>query len=179
MLCERCKERDATVHLTEIIKNVKSEIHLCEVCAREIGLNAQLSSFSLSVPDMLSFLDVNEVDENGETTACASCGYTFFDYKKNGKLGCPDCYRYLRSSLYQVITNYHGSAQHVGKVPMNFVEQGNRGIMLLEKANGNRSTMSIAEMKKKLDDAVEEERYEDAAVLRDRIQDIETGKEES
>lgn len=178
MLCERCKERDATVHLTEIIKNVKSEVHLCEVCAREIGLNAQLSSFSLSVPDMLSFLDVNEIDENGDTTACASCGYTFIDYKKNGKLGCPDCYRYLKSSLYPVMTNYHGSAQHVGKVPMNFVEQGSRGVMLLEKVRSRTSTMTVTEMKKKLEEAVREERYEDAAVLRDRIQEIESGEGE-
>ncbi len=178
MLCERCKERDATVHLTEIVKNIKTEIHLCEVCAREVGVNAQLSSFSLSVPDMLSFLEVNEIDESGNTSACASCGSTYIDYKKNGKLGCPDCYRYLKSSLYQVMANYHGSAQHVGKVPDNFVEQGKRGIMLLEKVRSNTSTMTVAEMKKNLDDAVREERYEDAAVLRDRIRHIESGEGE-
>ncbi len=179
MLCERCKERDATVHLTEIIKNVKSEIHLCEVCAREIGLNAQLSSFSLSVPDMLSFLDVHEIDEHGDTTACASCGFTFTDYKKSGKLGCPECYRHLRASLHSVLSNYHGTPQHVGKVPANFIEQGNRGLMLLEKkGKSSTATMTLQELKKKMQKAVREERYEEAAVLRDEIQSLESGDNE-
>jgi hypothetical protein len=46
------QRNEATVHLTEIIKNVKSEVHLCEACARGIGLNSKLSNFSLTVPDM-------------------------------------------------------------------------------------------------------------------------------
>ena len=74
MICERCKKRDSTVHLTEIIKSVRSEVHLCEQCARDIGFNAKLSNYSLSIPDMLSFLD-DDMAEN-DTGVCPCCGST-------------------------------------------------------------------------------------------------------
>src|SRR5512136_920682 len=99
MLCERCKNIEATIHLTEIIKDLKSELHLCENCAREIGLNSKLSNFSLSIPEMLSFLDVDEVDEYVNGSICRTCGLSFVDYSRESKLGCPDCYRYLGESL--------------------------------------------------------------------------------
>ncbi len=38
MQCDRCNQRPATVHLTEITNGQKQETHLCEVCAKEIQL---------------------------------------------------------------------------------------------------------------------------------------------
>lgn len=170
MFCEKCKHNEATVHLTEIIKNVKSEVHLCEACAREIGLNSKLANFNLTVPDMLSFLDLEEAGELVDANRCRGCGYTFLDYRKTGKLGCPECYRYLRSSLDQVVAGYHGGKRHVGKMPLNYIEMKapvralpDKNLKLAEK------TDTIVDLKKKLEQAVEEERYEEAAVLRDRI----------
>jgi protein arginine kinase activator len=107
MYCEKCKHNEATVHLTEIIKNVKSEVHLCEFCAREIGLNSKLANFNLTVPDMLSFLDVEEAGDLVDANRCRGCGYTFLDYKKTGKLGS----RMLplpASALDPVVASYHG-----------------------------------------------------------------------
>jgi len=158
------------VHLTEIIKNVKSEVHLCETCAREIGLNSKLANFNLTVPDMLSFLEVEEAGDLVDANRCRGCGYTFLDYKKTGKLGCPECYRYLRSSLDPVVASYHGEKRHVGKMPLNYIEMKapvrvlpDKNIKVAEK------TDAIADLKRKLAQAVEEERYEEAAVLRDQI----------
>lgn len=176
MVCEKCKHNEATVHLTEIIKNVKSEIHLCEVCAREIGLNSKLSNFNLSVPDMLSFLDVEEAGDVVDTNVCKTCGTTFFDYKKTGKLGCPDCYRYLRGALDAVIVSYHGEKKHIGKIPLNYVETRMPGKFYIE--SGTRvleKTATVAELKKKLEDAVSDERYEEAAEIRDSIKKLEGG----
>ena len=99
MECERCKKNEATIHLTEIIKDIKSEVHLCEACAREVGLNAKLSNFSLSMPEMLSFLDLTEIDSTAEDFYCKVCGYSYLEYNKTGKLGCPDCYISFKESL--------------------------------------------------------------------------------
>ena len=44
MLCQECKKRPATVHLTRIINNNKTEFYLCEECARQKG------QFNISVP---------------------------------------------------------------------------------------------------------------------------------
>ncbi len=174
MLCEKCKKSEATVHLTEIIKNVKSEIHLCEACARGIGLNSKLSNFTLTVPDMLSFLDIEETHDIVDTNVCRSCGTAFLDYKKTGKLGCPDCYRYLHGALEPVIAGYHGEKKHVGKIPLNYVEMKSPGKAFLDAGvRVAEKTETIMDLKKKLDQAVKEERYEDAAVVRDNLKKLE------
>jgi len=35
MVCDLCKKSQATVHLTEIVDDQMSEMHLCEECARK------------------------------------------------------------------------------------------------------------------------------------------------
>lgn len=177
MFCEKCKNNEATVHLTEIIKNVKSEVHLCETCAREIGLNSKLANFNLTVPDMLSFLDVEEAGDLVDSNRCRGCGFTFLDYKKTGKLGCPECYRYLRASLDSVVVNYHGEKRHVGKMPLNYIEMKTPARVLPDKnVKVAEKTDNLSDLKKKLDKAIEEERYEEAAVLRDMIRGSETAE---
>jgi protein arginine kinase activator len=174
MKCERCKKRDATIHLTEIIKNVKSEFHLCEECARIIGVNSKFSNFSLSVPDMLSFLDLDDAGDIVDTNMCIHCGMSFVDYKRAGKLGCPHCYGYLKPGIDSIVKSYHDSIRHVGKVPFNYVEVEDGDTVLLEDSGrGQHEHRSVQELKKMLDNAVSEERYEDAAELRDRIKEIE------
>jgi len=170
MLCEKCKRNEATVHLTEIIKNVKSEVHLCEACARGIGLNSKLSNFSLTVPDMLTFLDVEEVRDIIDVNACKTCGGSFLDYKKAGRLGCPDCYRYLWSALEPVIKNYHGEKKHIGKMPINYAEMKAPGKLFLDtNVRVIEKTHTATELERKLAEAVREERYEEAAFLRDML----------
>lgn len=165
MLCEKCKREEASIHLTEIIKDVKSEVHLCEKCARSIGLNSKISNFSISVPEMLSFLDVSEVDETRDLITCETCGLSFMDYNKDGKLGCPDCYKYLEDSLETVIISYHGEKKHIGKFPDNPGTSNKHIVVKSVKKEKN----SLDDLKSELSDAVHDERFEDAAVLRDEI----------
>ncbi len=165
MECERCKKHEATIHLTEIIKDVKSELHLCESCAKEVGLNAKLSNFSLSMPEMLSFLDLSDIDGSAQDVHCRSCNYSFLQYGKTGALGCPDCYDSFRESLEPIIAGYHGERKHIGKSPR-FSADSFRETVLARKT-GTESSMD--DLKKELETAVSEERYEDAAVLRDRL----------
>ena len=59
MICELCQKNEATIHLTEITDGVRSEMHLCELCAAEQGItvknqmpiNELLSNLLASVPD--------------------------------------------------------------------------------------------------------------------------------
>lgn len=174
MKCEKCRINEATIHLTEIIKNIKSEFHLCEKCARLVGINSRVSNFSLSVPDMLSFLDLEEVGDVVDTNLCLNCGLTFLEYKRVGKLGCPQCYNYLKPSLVPVLKGHHDSDRHAGKVPANYVEvNACRRIYLEDNSIEGEKTKSLAELQKMLESAIGDERYEDAAVLRDRIRELE------
>ncbi|HNT10780.1 MAG TPA: UvrB/UvrC motif-containing protein [Spirochaetota bacterium] len=155
------------------MKNVKSEIHLCEKCAKEFGLNTKFSKFSLTVPDMLSFLDVHEVNPSDRTAVCMSCGSSYIDIRKRGRLGCPDCYRYLGAELESIILNVHGRNRHVGKIPAYYVEMKSFSKPLIDSDLPPAGEMSdLDELRRQLDDAVMNERYEEAALLRDRIRGL-------
>jgi len=168
MFCERCKTNEATIHLSEVVKNIKSEVHLCEQCAREVGLNTKISNFSLTLPEMLTFLNVDESPDFRETGRCHSCGCSFAEYKKNGRLGCPDCYEYLSEELAPVLNSFFGDKRHMGKSP---IISTPRKITVPE-PSGPATLPGINELQAELDTAVKEERYEDAAVLRDRIREL-------
>lgn len=168
MKCERCKKNDATIHLSEIVKDVKSEVHLCEHCARDVGFNTKGSGFSLSLPEMLTFLSVDDIVDYDNTQACSTCGCSFSEYKREGKLGCPDCYIFLEDQIEGIVSGYYEEKKYAGKVPANYnVPEPGSFVQVKEKPKS-----SIVELKSKLDIAVNEERYEEAAVLRDRINEI-------
>lgn len=169
MICEKCKKNEATIHLSEVIKDIKSEIHLCEVCAREVGLNTKISNFSLSLPEMLTFLNFDEAADYTDPRRCDTCGCDFIDYKKEGKLGCPECYNNLAEYLEPVLSGFHGDKRHIGKFPVYNEVAGTVNRVLNEVKD---TSDGISDLQAKLELAVSEEKYEEAALLRDRIREI-------
>lgn len=169
MYCERCKKNEATIHLSEIMKDIKSEVHLCEQCAREVGLNTKISNFTLTLPEMLTFLNVDEVNDFQDKKRCGTCGCDFIEYKTNGKLGCPDCYTYLGDQLEPALVTFHGDARHCGKFPAFNAAKLNETRIIQEKI---KKPDDLTRLQTELNDAVKDERYEDAAVIRDRIKEL-------
>src|SRR5208283_1042497 len=99
MLCCVCKEKEATVHLTQIAGEKMQKVDLCEECAKTKGVN-DLSSFS--VADLLLGLGASqEIEQAGGGTVvrCPRCGFTQADFKKAGRLGCPECYKAFAEAL--------------------------------------------------------------------------------
>ena len=167
MLCELCKQSQATVHLTEIINDQMSELHLCEACANQKGAQVE-SHFGLA--DLLSGLaDYGKTSEPEEvsTKACASCGMTYDDFRKVGRLGCADCYATFKRSLGSLLKRIHGSPIHVGKSPAR----------LLKPAKIAKS--ELLELKRKLEKAIQDEAFEEAARVRDQIRRIEHQEQQS
>ncbi len=173
MLCERCKKNPATVHLTEVIKDIRSEIHICEDCAREIGLNSKLTGFSLSVSEMLSFLENGESGQINSGNQCIRCGTTFMDYRRDEHVGCPECYHYLGEQLKPIL-NCPEKKEYCGKTPLLY------GVLVPAGPDEPTSPMgnepdnkhndeTIETLRKRLNEALKDERYEDAAYFRDRI----------
>ncbi len=175
MTCEKCNKKIATVHLTEIIKGVKSEVHLCKDCAREIGLNAKLSNFSLTIPDFLSFLsDDTEPDfvpASREQAVCRRCGTSVMKRSVLIKAGCPHCYIHLKEAVHERLIEIGGSTFYSGRKPDSYVsitpEDVNRFDDIIDEEN------DILWLKERLDDAVMNEEYEQAAHLRDKIRELE------
>ena len=157
MLCELCKQSQATVHLTEIINDQMTELHLCEACANQKGAQVE-SHFGLS--DLLSGLaDFSKTQEPEEvpTKACPSCGMTYDDFRKVGRLGCADCYPTFKRSLGSLLKRIHGSPIHVGKSPARLIKPSKI------------AKTELLDLKKKLERAIAHEEFEEAARLRDQI----------
>ncbi len=161
MVCELCKQGQATVHLTEIVNDQMSELHLCEACANQKGAQVE-SHFGLS--DLLSGLaDYSKAQEPEDVTtkACLTCGMTYEDFRKVGRLGGADCYTTFRRSLGNLLKRIHGSPIHVGKSP----------VRLIKPAKIAKS--ELLELKRKLERAITNEAFEEAAKLRDQVRRLE------
>src|SRR3989338_8713486 len=86
MLCDVCKEAEATVHLTQVINGKVQKVDLCEACAKEKGVSDP-AGFSLA--DLLLGLGAGEnIQAEPGVVRCSVCGLTQADFKKTGRLGC-------------------------------------------------------------------------------------------
>jgi protein arginine kinase activator len=166
MLCQHCQQREAFVHLS-ITENEKNrEVYLCEACAKksqEIGFVFHPSM----VPEFLKVLfgfNPSLIEQPSEMT-CPKCGITFSRITQVGKLGCSMCYETFETQLEPLLRRVHGGGQNVGKVP------ARRGITI-------KSRMELRKQKEKLQLLIQQEAFEEAAVVRDKIRDLEQSKGE-
>jgi protein arginine kinase activator len=159
MLCCVCKEKEATVHLTQITGDKMQKVDLCEECAKTKGVN-DATGFSLA--DLLMGLGASqEIEQAGGGTdlSCSRCGFTQADFKKAGRLGCPECYHTFAEALDGLLKTMHKGTRHVGKVP--------------ESLRHSRDLADrLKTLQKKLSKAIETEDFEQAAVLRDEIKQM-------
>ena len=155
MLCCVCKEKEATVHLTQIAGEKMQKVDLCEECAKQKGVNDP-AGFSLA--DLLLGLGASQEMEqaSGGEVKCPACGFTQADFKKAGRLGCADCYTTFAEGLEGLLKSMHKGTKHIGKVPHQL--QQNRDL-----------SEKLKSLQKKLDKAVADEDFEQAAVVRDEI----------
>ena len=166
MLCCVCKEREATVHLTQIAGEKMQKVDLCEECAKEKGVNDP-AAFSLA--DLLLGLGASQEVEKAsgaKESACPACGFNHADFKKTGRLGCPACYDHFSEGLVSLLKSMHKGVRHVGKVPKRFKQ--------LKKALD--VTDRLKALQRKLAKAIESEKFERAAELRDEIKALSVSK---
>ncbi len=167
MLCQNCQQRPATVHLTKIINFAKTEMHLCEVCAKTAGNELGIIfgtnfTFQNLIAGLLgdSSLELDQQPSIGRELSCQNCGLPFSDFKNTGLLGCGECYRHFKTGLDPLLKKVHGSIAHVGKVP-----RRTGGKVRIKK--------EIQDLRNQLQHAVHKEDYEQAANLRDKIRQLE------
>ena len=160
MLCCICKEKPATVHLTDIKGDKMQKVDLCEECAKNKGVND--STFALA--DMLLGLGASQEIEQasgGVEIKCPQCGFTQADFKKSGRLGCAECYKTFADGLEGLLKSMHKGTRHAGKVPEGLQQTRD----LSDRLNA---------LQQKLAKAILEENFEQAAALRDEIKQMNT-----
>lgn len=133
-------------------------MHLCEHCAREKGDISQNFSFHDLLAGLLNS-DHRKHDMIQEKQ-CATCAMTFPQFYKIGKLGCADCYSYFGDQLNHVLRKVQGKLGHTGKIP-----KGVAGEILMKR--------QLNQLRQQLQTKIYEEKFEEAATLRDQIRDLE------
>lgn len=164
MICQECENRQAALHFTKIINGEKTEFHICEVCARDKGELIPGTPNGFSIHNLLSgLLDFEPTANKGEKTQslrCENCGLTYTQFGKLGRFGCSSCHKYFTERLEPLLRRVHGSTVHIGKIPSRMGGQ-------------IKFKREIEELKRTLQKHIEDEEFEEAAQVRDKIRNIE------
>ena len=166
MKCQKCKVNDATTQIKRIVNGKYTEYTLCADCAHEMGFG---NVFDTSMPDMFGGLIKSifgsALPARSQATRCPMGGSTYGDIKNTGKVGCAACYEIFYGELLRSIKGIHGNTQHCGKIP--------RTAKLQSNLNDDDNTPTTEDLQVQLQKAVEEQNFELAAELRDRIKERE------
>jgi protein arginine kinase activator len=163
MRCDNCGERDAVIHLTQVVEGEARTVGLCEECAAEKGIQTPGTAAETPLGGFLSALwkDAEPAAELVPVGRCEGCGATFADFRESGRLGCGECWRTFEPALRVLLRRYHGSTRHLGR-------REAAGAAPDAKAGADLAR----DLREQLRVAVESENFELAAELRDRLKGL-------
>lgn len=162
MICDDCRERDAVVQYTAVKDNNVVQLHLCEQCAAERGVETTVNT--LPKHPLGEFL--NQVQQQvaitpADNTRCTFCGSTMADFRATGRWGCARCYSQFEVGIRELLRRVHGHARHIGKA------------YHVPRSETIERSAVLGELREKLRRAIDNEQFEQAAELRDRIKGME------
>ncbi|HHV38678.1 MAG TPA: hypothetical protein GXX70_04175 [Tepidimicrobium sp.] len=160
MLCQNCNQKNATVHYTKIINGEVDELHLCDECAKGIDDFDTSFSFHKLLTGLIDSVQTEAMERQDSDIKCSFCGLGYREFKKTGRFGCANCYNSFKGKLIPLLKGIHGHNTHVGKVP----KRANQDII---------RRREIDRLREELDLLVAREAFEEAAVLRDKIKELE------
>lgn len=152
MTCDHC-DKPATIHVTRVVDGKVKKVHLCEVCAQKLGVAAG------GVPSVSDLLLGGAVVSTPGPRTCPACGMSSRRFRKEGRLGCPQCYETFPQDVERVFENIHYAVQHQGRSPRRRFPDRAR-------------ERDIALLQDRLNQAISSEAFEDAARIRDELQSI-------
>ena len=164
MKCQKC-DKTATFHITELTGKKPHELHLCEEHARQYLTQSETEPTSPAnqLGELAKQLQVGQTAEELarlDQKACPICGITFYEFRNQGRLGCPHDYVFFEKELEPLVVNIHGEMRHTGKRPN-------------KHGGGTDRRTDLIRLRRELKQAVAQEKYETASQLRDEIRRIE------
>ena len=170
MLCDNCGKNEATIKLTQVINGKKTEMMICEECGKKMGITE--INFEMPI-DLSNFLgDFISKQENEEmmpfdipnaTLKCNKCNMTYEEFLNTGKFGCEECYNAFGYKVDSLLKRIQGTDKYIGRKANH-----NENNKIQENINVSR----LEKLQQELKLAIKEERYEDAAKIRDEIKNI-------
>jgi protein arginine kinase activator len=162
MLCDVCRERDATVTLTHAVKGEVNVLHLCQRCAADRGIETSVTTpLKNMIADYLPAVQAQAVQAQVDSIRCSFCSMSLGDFRESGRLGCASCYTTFDQSLRALLRRVHGNAKHAGRQydapPPDLLHE----------------VTALGELRERLRRAIAQEEFEAAAQLRDQIRGLE------
>ena len=159
MLCEKCKQFKACYHSTLIVNGEETSKHLCEKCAEKEGVFKEDLFFdNFKVFNALLGL------EDSDGIKCNKCGWTLREFKNSGLFGCEECYNAFSKEVEDSVRRIQPYEQHKTDT-IEFNVQN-------EKKTQSKN-QELTSLRKQLQDAIKDERYEDAGVINKKIKKLE------
>ncbi|MFD2760744.1 UvrB/UvrC motif-containing protein [Lentibacillus juripiscarius] len=167
MECQECHKRPATLHFTQVVNGDKTEVYVCEVCAKEKGYMTYPEE-GYSLHHLLSGLfspsfEIQQDTPRQETEElqCPKCEMTLSKFKQVGKFGCSQCYQTFEEYLDPIFRRVHsGNTAHHGKIPA-------------RKGGDMRIKKQVDAYREELQRLIKNEAFEEAATVRDKIKELE------
>lgn len=187
MKCDVC-EKEATVHLTQIINGQMNTVNLCEHCSKQKGVTDEMG-FGLAEAFLGPAAVAGAKPSPSDDLACPACGFTQGQLKKIGRMGCPECYGTFREGLDNLLRTMHKGTKHIGKTPRR-AAAAQAAATTTAKATAKPSPPPVAEkpaaapppekqpartaaaIREAMEAAVRDERYEDAAKLKAELEKL-------
>jgi len=159
--CDHCHEREAVVHLTQVADDQVVQVHLCEKCAAEKGIEPAGTPSKTPLGGFLAQLSSQGLTADGsEGLRCPRCGAGLADFRETGRLGCGECWEVFAAPLTDLVRRLHGATKHLGE---RYAAPG------VEAAPGAAPSPAEERLREELRDAVAAEDFERAAKLRDQL----------
>ena len=163
MLCQNCKQNEASISYMQVINGAVTKVSLCEDCAKEKKIKPIDINIPFSVKDLFASLmdmDKSSTYETEKEKACPKCRSTYRRFQSLGKVGCEACYETFKDELSPLIRRVQIKGEHIGKIPEHAAFDIKR-------------KREITRLKTELSHAIQAEEFEKAAELRDKIKLLE------
>ncbi len=180
MLCDNCKENEATVRYTEILNGEKKEMHLCEECSRKLGIDNISFNMPINFSSFFGGLLDDEYNspefmplfQTVKELKCDNCNMTYDEFIREGKFGCEKCYNTFSSKIDPLLKRLHGSSNYTGRKALKSGWKDIEKTKVKDEKTDKKET-ELEKLQNDLKKAIQDERYEDAAKIRDAIKKIE------
>lgn len=156
-------------HVTELESEEVHSFDMCRKCAVEYmkdfdpskKMEPKLDLTTIKTPEeLLNFLaGIQPKKPQLPSLEPCKCGMTVEEIEKFGKMGCVECYDHFGKILQPLMANYHGALEHMGKRPRRQIKD--------QIENDPEEKMKL--LKLRYAQAIELEKYEEAAVINDEI----------
>ena len=162
MKCQQC-DKPATFHITELTGGKPQELHLCEEHARQYLTQSRrragrrAPSLAGVLAQQLAVGQTAEELAKLDQQACPVCGITFYEFRNQGRLGCPLRLRLLpgRAGAADRRTSTARRSTSARSPP--------------RYAEGTEKRTQLIRLRREMKEAIDDEDYERASQLRDEI----------